>query len=67
MPRKSRIYLARISSHVVQLHAYCLMTNHVNLLMTQERSNIGISQIMQHVGRSYVAYVNKTYRRSEAL
>ena len=51
----------------VHLHAYCLMTNHVHLLMTQERSNIGISQVMQHVGRIYVAYVNKTYRRSGTL
>ena len=51
----------------VQLHAYCLMTNHVHLLMTQERSNIGISQVMQHLGRIYVAYVNKTYRRSGTL
>ena len=24
----------------VRLHAYCLMDNHVHLLMTQERSNI---------------------------
>lgn len=51
----------------VHLHAYCLMTNHVHLLMTQQRSNIGISQVMQHVGRIYVAYVNKTCRRSGTL
>ena len=47
----------------VQLHAYCLMTNHVHLLMTQTRQEIGISQVMQHIGRMYVAYINKTYRR----
>ncbi len=51
----------------VQLHAYCLMTNHVHLLMTQEQEDIGISQVMQHIGRLYVAYVNKTYRRSGTL
>jgi len=51
----------------VHLHAYCLMTNHVHLLMTQQQTNIGISQVMQHVGRIYVAYVNKTYRRSGTL
>ena len=51
----------------VQLHAYCLITNHVHLLMTQQRSNIGVSQVMQHIGRMYVAYVNKTYRRSGTL
>lgn len=51
----------------VHLHAYCLMTNHVHLLMTQQRSDVGISQVMQHVGRIYVAYVNKTYRRTGTL
>ena len=51
----------------VQLHAYCLMTNHVHLLMTQERKDIGISHVMQHIGRLYVAYINKTYRRSGTL
>lgn len=35
--------------------------------MTQERSNIGISQVMQYIGRIYVAYVNKTYRRNGTL
>lgn len=43
------------------------MSNHVHLLMTQEQEDIGISQVMQHIGRLYVAYVNKTYRRSGTL
>ncbi|MEJ2107402.1 MAG: transposase [Acidiferrobacteraceae bacterium] len=51
----------------VELHAYCLMTNHVHLLMTQTCADRGISQVMQHVGRLYVAYINKTYRRSGTL
>ena len=51
----------------VELHAYCLMTNHVHLLMTQTQEDIGISQVMQHIGRLYVAYINKTYRRSGTL
>lgn len=50
----------------VALHAYVLMTNHVHLLMTpQEESSI--SRLMQHIGRLYVLYVNKRYRRSGAL
>ncbi len=53
--------------HAVQLHAYCLMTNHVHLLMTQTHEDRGISQVMQHLGRLYVAYINKTYRRSGTL
>ena len=48
------------------LHAYCLMTNHVHLLMTPSESD-SISRIIQHVGRQYVKYINKNYRRSGTL
>ena len=50
----------------VYLHAYVLMTNHVHLLMTPEREN-SISRLMQHLGRNYVRYINKHYRRSGTL
>ena len=50
----------------VKLHAYCLMTNHVHLLMTPN-DEMGISRVMQHLGRMYVLYVNRTYRRSGTL
>lgn len=50
----------------VALHAYVLMTNHVHLLMTPEAEH-SISRLMQHVGRLYVLYVNKHYRRSGTL
>lgn len=50
----------------VQLHAYVLMTNHVHLLMTPADES-GISRVMQHLGRMYVLYVNRTYRRSGTL
>ena len=53
--------------YYVELHAYCLMTNHVHLLLTQQHADRGISQVLQHVGRLYVAYINKTYRRSGTL
>ncbi len=49
-----------------QLHAYCLMTNHVHLLITPHESD-SISRIIQHVGRQYVQYINKTYPRSGTL
>jgi putative transposase len=42
------------------------MTNYVHLLMTPEEE-ISISRLMQHVGRLYVLYVNKAYRRSGTL
>ena len=48
------------------LHAYCLMTNHVHLLITPNASD-SISRIIQHVGRQYVQYINKHYRRSGTL
>jgi putative transposase len=50
----------------VRLHAYVLMSNHVHLLMTPE-DTAGISRLMQHLGRVYVEYVNRTYRRSGTL
>ena len=50
----------------VKLHAYCLMTNHVHLLMTP-KDKVGISRVMQHLGRLYVLYINRTYRRSGTL
>lgn len=48
------------------LHAYCLMTNHVHLLITPDRED-SIPRILQHIGRMYVRYINKTYRRSGTL
>ncbi|MBI1733247.1 MAG: transposase [Gammaproteobacteria bacterium] len=50
----------------VALHAYVLMTNHVHLLMTPSDAS-GISRVMQHVGRHYVLYVNRAYRRTGTL
>ena len=40
-----------------QLHAYCLMTNHVHLLITPNFTD-SISRILQHIGRQYVCYIN---------
>ncbi len=50
----------------VALHAYVLMTNHVHLLMTP-RDTAGISRLMQHLGRHYVLYINRQYRRTGTL
>ncbi len=49
-----------------RLHAYALMTNHVHLLLTP-MSEHGVSHLMQDLGRTYVRYVNYTYRRSGTL
>lgn len=50
----------------VALHAYVLMTNHVHLLVTP-RDSEGASRLMQHLGRHYVLYVNRNYRRTGTL
>lgn len=49
-----------------RIHAYILMTNHVHLLITPMVEH-GISQMMQALGRRYVHYINKTYKRTGTL
>jgi putative transposase len=48
------------------IHAYVLMTNHVHLLITPQTAD-GPAKLMQSVGRRYVQYVNRFYRRSDTL
>ena len=59
------VKLSAKRNHCV-IHAYCLMTNHVHLLITPMTS-YGVSHFMQDIGRKYVRYVNHTYRRSGTL
>lgn len=47
----------------VAIHAYVLMTNHVHLLVTPAEA-FGITHMMQDIGRKYVRYINRTYRRT---
>ena len=53
-------------NHRCQLHAYVLMTNHVHLLVTPLHQ-FGLPQLMQAIGRKYVQYINRSYRRSGTL
>ena len=48
------------------LHAYVLMTNHTHLLVTPERAE-SIPRVIIALGRRYVQYVNKAYRRTGTL
>ena len=50
----------------VAVHAYVLMTNHAHLLMTPQ-TKIGVSQLIQALGRYYVRYINQTYHRTGTL
>jgi putative transposase len=63
-------YLALLQEYTVKhgigLHAYCLMTNHVHLLLTSP--DVGaVGKLMQDIGRRYVQYINKTYKRCGTL
>ncbi len=50
----------------VQVHGWVFMTNHVHLLVTPLAEN-GVSKMMQALGRRYVRYFNRQYRRSGTL
>ena len=49
-----------------RIHAYVLMTNHVHLLLTPTSAE-AVSQLVMSLGRRYVQYINKTYRRTGTL
>lgn len=57
-----RQYKERYKMHI---YAYCLMTNHVHLLIYD--NNEDISKFMQGLSLSYVIYFNKKYSRSGHL
>ena len=48
------------------LHAYVLMTNHVHLLLTPKRA-AAVPGLIISLGRRYVQYVNRSYRRTGTL
>ena len=48
------------------VHAYCLMTNHVHLLLTPAAHD-SASLLMKHLGQRYVQHVNRLYQRSGTL
>ncbi len=48
------------------VHAYVLMTNHVHLLLTPNAMGAA-AQLMQALGRRYVLYINRFYRRTGSL
>ncbi len=48
------------------VHAYCLMTNHVHLLVTPPDER-GCALLMRDLGRCYASYFNRRYIRTGAL
>lgn len=60
-------HLGELAEHYAcAIHAYVLMTNHVHLLLTPNRSD-GASLLMKQLGQRYVQYVNRAYKRSGTL
>jgi len=56
-----------LSQHYgVQVHAYCLMTNHIHVLATPEHET-SISNTMKVAGSRYAQYINKKYKRTGTL
>lgn len=49
-----------------RIHAYCLMTNHVHLLVTPELAE-SAGLMMKNIGQRYVQYINRSYRRTGTL
>ena len=52
--------------YAVKLYAYCLMTNHVHLLLAPA-SATGIAQLMKRVAGRYTRYYNRSTGRSGTL
>lgn len=70
-PCDYRFYLEclreKAGQHGCLVHAYCLMTNHVHLLITPQDPD-ALSLLMRDLGRRYVQqYVNLVYGRSGTM
>ncbi len=50
----------------VNVHAYCLMTNHIHFLVTPANET-GLSNTMKVVGSRYAFYINRRYERTGTL
>jgi REP element-mobilizing transposase RayT len=60
-------HLAHLSrKYECEIHAYCLMTNHVHLLLTAV-DPVACGLLMRDLGRCYVPYFNRRYGRTGTL
>src|SRR6188508_17354 len=64
------VYLSNLRQlsvkHGCALHAYCLMTNHVHLLLTPGAAE-SCTELMRDIGRNYVPYFNRRHERTGTL
>jgi putative transposase len=65
-----RFYLFHLSRLLPRsecaLHAYCLMTNHVHLLVTPAKPD-SCARLMKDIGQLHTQYFNRTHGRSGSL
>lgn len=60
-------WLGKSAAHYgVEIHAWCLMTNHVHFLVTPRRPR-ALSLTLASLGRQYVPYINHVYGRTGTL
>jgi putative transposase len=72
--RRSRLYhkqlgqeqFSAIRNLIVEILAFCLMPNHIHLLLRQLKDN-GISKFMSKFGAGYATYFNKKHSRTGHL
>jgi len=58
--------LDAVNRYQINIHAYVLMTNHVHLLASPQIES-SIPKTLQSVGRKYVQYFNRKYKRTGTL
>lgn len=56
----------KIKEPLVEIYAFCLMTNHYHLMMRQLVEN-GVSTFMKKLGTGYSMYFNQKYERNGVL
>jgi len=66
-----RVYLANLREQLdtlnVSLFSYCLMTNHIHLLVQPERDGADLSRLMRVVSARQTRYVNRLEHRTGTL
>lgn len=64
------LYIKLLKKHLqdenCRLNAYCLMPNHIHLLLIPEQNN-SLSKAMHKISLSYTRYINKKYDRTGRL
>lgn len=69
-PSDYLLYLTHLrelaAKHACSVHAYCLMTNHVHLLVTPSTAQ-ACTGLMRDLGQRFVQYFNKRYARTGTL